>query len=187
VTVNRVGGTVSDPLACTGPGNTVRATLVIGNNGNVNQNVADTTTFTNLVGVPNSCTVSPNVGACSITNGSLTYTGTLTPGQVVTISYLTQVSDLAPAGAQVCTNNSVTFNGGPPFAFSVCDVVDCPSPGPGLPFPARRPRRSAARAAHAPGGGAAVPRRAAARSLPRARAGTGVVAPIAPPGVAERR
>ena len=137
VTVNRVSGSVSDPLACTGPGNTVSATLVISNNGNVNQTVADTTTFTNLVGVPGSCTVSPNIGTCAVTNGSLTYNGTLTPGQTVTISYLTQVSDLALSGAQVCTNNSVTFNGGSPFAFSVCDVVDCPVVGPGGPFPAR--------------------------------------------------
>ncbi|MDX2041721.1 MAG: hypothetical protein SF097_10740 [Acidobacteriota bacterium] len=137
VTVNRVGGTVSDPLLCTGPGNTVQATLVITNNGNVNQLVGDTTTFTNLVGVPGSCTVSPNIGTCAVTNGSLTYGGTLTPGQTVTITYLTQASDLAQTGQQVCTNNSVTFNGGAAFAFSVCDVVDCPSVGPGNPFPAR--------------------------------------------------
>ncbi len=137
VTVNRVGGTVTDPLLCTGPGNTVQATLVITNNGNVNQLVGDTTTFTNLVGVPGSCTVSPNVGTCAVTNGSLTYGGTLTPGQTVTITYLTQASDLAQTGQQVCTNNSVTFNGGAAFAFSVCDVVDCPAIGPGNPFPAR--------------------------------------------------
>jgi uncharacterized repeat protein (TIGR01451 family) len=137
VTVNRVGGTATDPLLCTGPGNTVQATLVITNSGNVNQNVADTTTFTNLVGVPNTCTVTPNVGTCTVTNGNLTYNATLTPGQTVTITYLTQVSDLAQTAQQVCTNNSVTFNGGAPFAFSVCDVVDCPATGPGNPFPAR--------------------------------------------------
>ncbi|MFN0112273.1 MAG: HYR domain-containing protein, partial [Blastocatellia bacterium] len=68
VTVNKVGGTATDPLLCTGPGNTVQATLVITNNGNVNQTVSDTTTFTNLVGVPNTCTVSPNVGTCTVTN-----------------------------------------------------------------------------------------------------------------------
>ncbi|MFN0112871.1 MAG: LamG-like jellyroll fold domain-containing protein, partial [Blastocatellia bacterium] len=68
VTVNKVGGTATDPLLCTGTGNTVQATLVITNNGNVNQTVSDTTTFTNLVGVPNTCTVSPNVGTCTVTN-----------------------------------------------------------------------------------------------------------------------
>ena len=137
VTVNRVSGSAVDPLACTGPGNTVQATLVISNNGNVNQTVSDTTTFTNLVGVPNTCTVSPNVGTCTVTNGGLTYTNTsLAAGQTVTLTYLTQVSDLAPAGAQVCTNNSVAFNGGTPFAFSVCGTVNCPAGGPGSIFPA---------------------------------------------------
>ncbi|HQR35405.1 MAG TPA: hypothetical protein PLK30_21880, partial [Blastocatellia bacterium] len=136
VTVNRVNGTVSDPLLCTGPGNNVSATLVISNNGNVNQTIADTTTFTNLVGVPGSCTVSPNVGTCTVTNGNLTYNATLTPGQTVTISYLTQVSDLAPSGAQVCSNNSVTFNGGTPVVVTACATVNCPPAGPGNPIPA---------------------------------------------------
>ena len=136
MTVNKVSGSAVDPLACTGPGNTVQATLVISNNGNVNQTVANTTTFTNLKGVPGSCALTPNVGTCTVTNGNLTYNATLTPGQTVTISYLTQVSDLAPTGAQVCTNNSVAFNGGTPLAFSVCDVVDCPAAGPGGLIPA---------------------------------------------------
>ncbi len=135
VTVNRVAGTVSDPLSCTGPGNTLKATLMISNNGNVNQTVADTTTFTNLVGLPGTCTLSPNVGTCLINNGSVSYSASLTPGQTVTISYLTQVSDLAPVGASVCTNNSVAFNGGQALAFSVCKTVTCPAVGPGGIFP----------------------------------------------------
>ena len=136
VAVNRVSGTLSDPLACTGSGNTVQATLAITNNGNVNQNIVDATTFTNLVGVPGSCTVSPNVGTCTVTNSGVSFTGTLTPGQTVAITYLTQVSDLAPTGAQVCTNNSVTFNGGPPLTVSACTTVTCPASGPGGIFPA---------------------------------------------------
>lgn len=133
VTVNRIAASANDPLVCTGAGNTVQATLVMSNDGTVNQTVSDTTTFTNLIGVPGSCTVSPNVGACTVTNGNLTYNATLTPGQTVTLTYLTQVSNLASSGAQVCTNNSVTFNGGAAFAFSVCDVIDCPAVGPGNP------------------------------------------------------
>ena len=136
VTVNRVSNSISDPLTCIGPGNTVTATLTISNNGNVNQNVVDTTTFTNLVGVPGTCTISPNVGTCTVTNAGISYTGTLTPGQTVAITYLTQVSDLAVSGSQVCTNNSVTFNGGPALAVSACGTVTCPTPGPGGIFPA---------------------------------------------------
>lgn len=135
ITVNRVTGTASDPLACTGPGNTVTVTLNISNNGNVNQNVADTTTFTNLVGVPGSCTT--NIGTCNVTNVGMTFTGTLAPGQTAVITYLTQVSDLATTGSQVCANNSVTFKGGPALVFSACRTVTCPPVGPGNPFPAR--------------------------------------------------
>lgn len=135
ITVNRVTGTASDPLACTGPGNTVTVTLNISNNGNVNQNVADTTTFTNLVGVPGSCIT--NFGTCNVTNAGMTFTGTLAPGQTAVITYLTQVSDLATTGSQVCVNNSVTFNGGPALVFSVCRTVTCPPVGPGNLFPAR--------------------------------------------------
>ena len=134
VTVNRVSGAANDPLACTGPGNTVTVTLNISNNGNVNQNVANTTTFTNLVGVSGSCTA--NIGTCVVTNAGMTYSGTLAPGQTATISYLAQVSDLAPPGAQVCANNSVTFNAGPALNFSSCRTVTCPAVGPGGIFPA---------------------------------------------------
>lgn len=134
ITVNRVTGAANDPLACTGPGSTVTVTLNISNNGNVSQNVADTTTFTNLVGVPGSCAT--NVGSCNVTNGGMTFSGMLAPGQTATISYLTQVSDLAAPGVQVCANNSVTFNGGPALVFSACRSVTCPPPGPGNLFPA---------------------------------------------------
>ncbi|MFN0107260.1 MAG: FG-GAP-like repeat-containing protein, partial [Blastocatellia bacterium] len=136
VTVNRVSGTANDPLACTGPGSKVQATLNISNDGQVNQNVVSNTTFTNLIGVPGSCAVTPNVGTCTVTSGGLSYSATLAPGQTVAITYLTQVSDLAPPGAQVCTNNSVSFNGGAPLNFSACDVIDCPAVGPGGGFPA---------------------------------------------------
>lgn len=135
ITVNKVTGAANDPLACTGPGNTVTVTLNISNNGNVNQNVLDTTTFTNLVGVPGSCTT--NVGTCNVTNSGMTFSGTLSPGQTATISYLTQVGDLVVTGAQVCANNSITFNAGPALVFSACRTVTCPPPGPGNLFPAR--------------------------------------------------
>ena len=136
VTVNRVSGSVNDPLACTGPGNKVQATLNISNSGQVNQAVASDTTFTNLTGVPGSCVATPNIGTCTVTASGVSYSGTLPPGTTVVLTYLTQVSDLAAPGAQVCTNNSVSFNGGQPTTFSVCDVVDCPAAGPGSGFPA---------------------------------------------------
>ncbi len=136
VTVNRVSGSVNDPLLCMGPRNKVQATLNISNDGQVNQNVTSNTTFTNLTGVLGSCVATPNIGTCTVTASAVSYSATLPPGTTATITYLTQVSDLAPPGAQVCTNNSVSFNGGQPTNFSVCDVVDCPAAGPGGVFPA---------------------------------------------------
>jgi hypothetical protein len=134
--VSVYGGQVTDPLVCTGPGNIVQVTLVITNSGNVSQAVTDTTTFTNLVGIPGSCVASPNVGTCTITNAALNYAGTLAAGQTVTLTYLTQVSNTAATGAQVCSNNTVTFPNSTPITFSVCDVVDCPASGPGNALPA---------------------------------------------------
>lgn len=136
VTVNQVSGSVNDPLTCTGPGGKVQARLNISNDGQVNQNAVSNTTFTNLIGIPGSCVVMPNVGTCTVTAGGVSYSGTLTPGTTATITYQTQVSDSVLPGAQVCTNNSVSFNGGQPTVFSVCDVVDCPAIGPGGAFPA---------------------------------------------------
>ncbi|HMV85594.1 MAG TPA: M12 family metallo-peptidase [Blastocatellia bacterium] len=133
---NSSTASLSDPLACTGQGNRVQATLNINNNTNVSQNVVNTTTFTNLVGIPGSCVVTPNVGTCTVTNTGLSYTGTLTAGTTVVITYLTQVRDTAPTGAQVCTINNATFNGVPATTVTACATINCPLPGPGLPFPA---------------------------------------------------
>ncbi|MDX2041473.1 MAG: FG-GAP-like repeat-containing protein [Acidobacteriota bacterium] len=136
VTVNRVSGSANDPLACTGPGGKVQATLNVSNDGQVNQNVVSNTTFTNLTGLPGSCSVTPNVGTCTVTAAGVNYSATLTPGVTAAITYLTQVNDSVLPGAQVCTNNSVSFNGGTPLNFSACDVVDCPPIGPGGGLPA---------------------------------------------------
>jgi trimeric autotransporter adhesin len=136
VTVVRYSGSLADPLACTGPGSTVAVTLVLGNTGATPLMVSNTTTFTNLVGVPGSCTVTPNVGTCTLTNTTLTYTATLAANQTVTLNYLAQVADGTPSGAQICSNNSATFGGGAPVSLQICNTLTCPTAGPGLSLPA---------------------------------------------------
>ncbi len=136
VTVNRVTASISDPLACTGPGNELTVTLNITNNGNVNQTVSDTTTFTNFVGIPGSCTTNVAGATCTVTATGVSFNGTLTPGQTAVITYKGQASDLALAGSQACANNSVTFNGGPAVTVSACATINCPPVGPGSIFPA---------------------------------------------------
>jgi hypothetical protein len=130
---------VSDPLVCTGPGNTAAVTLELGNPNAAPLIVSDTTTFTNLVGVPGTCTMTPNVGTCTVTNANLTYTATLAANQTVTITYLTQVADNVALGAQVCTNNAASFGGGAPINLQICGMVNCPATGPGLPLTAASP------------------------------------------------
>lgn len=136
VTVNRISTVLNDPLACTGPGNTVTVTATVTNNGNANQNVVGTSTLVNLVGVANSCTVSPNVGTCSMTTAGMNFAGTLAPGQTVTITYLAQVSDLAATGATICATNNFSFNGGSALNLPSCRLINCPTVGPGGLFPA---------------------------------------------------
>ncbi len=135
VTVNRVAASISDPLACTGPGNELTVTLNITNNGNVNQTVADTTTFTNFVGIPGSCTTNVG-GTCTVTTTGVSFTGTVAPGQTAVITYRGQVSDVTLPSTQACTSNSVTFNGGPAVVVSACATVTCPPVGPGGILPA---------------------------------------------------
>ncbi len=135
VTVVIYLGGIADPLACTGPGSTAGVTLVLGNTGNTPLSVDNTTTFTNLVGVPGSCVVAPNVGTCNVTSGNLTYTAVLAANQTVTITYQTRVADGTPNGAQICSNNSASFGGGAPISLSACNTVTCPAVGPGVSFP----------------------------------------------------
>ncbi|HNG34715.1 MAG TPA: hypothetical protein PK012_33875, partial [Blastocatellia bacterium] len=153
ITVVKFSGTVTDPLVCTGPGNTVAVTLVLGNSGATPLNVGDKTTFTNLVGMPGTCTVTPNVGTCTVTNANLTYSATLAANQTVMLNYLTQVADNVAPGAQVCTNNvatfgtnsgtissgGITFDDSGPISLQVCGTVNCPAAGPGLPVSAASP------------------------------------------------
>jgi hypothetical protein len=134
VAVVKFSGSIADPLVCTG--NVVSVTLVLANTGAAPLTVNNTTTFTNLVGVPGSCTATPNVGTCTVTNANLTYTATLAANQTVTLSYSAQVADGTPNGAQICSNNSASFGGGPPLSLVVCNTLNCPTPGPGLSLPA---------------------------------------------------
>lgn len=145
VTVNKViAPSLSDPLACTGPGNVVSGSFAVSNNGNVNQNVAATvalgpsTPFQMLLALPGTCVVTPNIGTCTVVNGStITYAATLGAGQSATISYKLQVADGVQPGAVLTSTVTASFNGGPPLTAGASLVATCQSPGPGPFYPAR--------------------------------------------------
>jgi hypothetical protein len=135
VTVNKVTPpSVSDPLACTGPGNVVNGSFGITNNGNAATNVSAAVSLTpNLLGLPGTCVVTPAVGTCTVTNSGVTYSATLAQGQSVTVAYKLQVADGTLPGAVLMSTLTASFNGGPTLTASGSTTATCQAPGPG-PF-----------------------------------------------------
>lgn len=132
VSVVKFSASLQDPLTCSGPGNSVTVTVVIGNPGTAPLSANMTAAFTNLIGVSGSCTKTPDTGQCTVGKSDFSYNATLSPGQTVTLSYFAQVSDQVSAGAQVCALNTVTFGQSTPFTLPICSTVNCPPVGPGV-------------------------------------------------------
>jgi hypothetical protein len=151
VTVNRVGApSITDPLACTGPGNALTGTFSLSNNGAAS--IAATATVSMplagagipgiapgtplLVALPGSCVAS--IGSCSVTSPTtISYTGTLGVGQTATISYQVQVNDGVPTGTPMTVTTAASFGGGPPLTVGTTVTTTCPAIGPGPEIPAR--------------------------------------------------
>ena len=132
VTVNQFTPTptvsLTDPLACTGPGNIINGSFAVTNNSQVSQMGTITVNLpAGLVGLANTCT--PNVGSCTVSANSVVWTGTLTPGQTVSASYQAQAGDVA-AGTQLCAQTTAAF-GVNTASVSACLTINCPPAGPG--------------------------------------------------------
>lgn len=139
--VSRLTVGLTDPLVCTGPGNTLRVTAAVTNSANVSQNI----TFTanpqpGLVAVPGTCTSDVPAVVCTVVNGStVSATGALPAGVTVTFNYLVQVANNVQPSTQLCVNSSVTFPGGVPATVQACGTANCPAVGPGAPLSATAP------------------------------------------------
>ncbi|MBL8169129.1 MAG: lamin tail domain-containing protein [Acidobacteria bacterium] len=122
---------ISDPLNCTGPGNTVSVTATVTNSSQSTQSSNFTATLVpDLKAVPGSCTAS--TGTCTVTNAStVNWSGSLSAGQTVTIKYLAQVNDGVPVGTQVCATSVATVGDSRPATVTACNTVNCPAVGPG--------------------------------------------------------
>ncbi|HKQ75575.1 MAG TPA: DUF4394 domain-containing protein [Blastocatellia bacterium] len=123
---------ISDPLACTGPGNVVTGAFTINNSSAAPTAVAAQASLpAGLLALPGTCAA--NVGSCSVVNAStVTYTATLAPGQTATVTYKAQVGNQVAQGAQLCSNLAVSFGGGPALTQQACITANCPAPGPGV-------------------------------------------------------
>jgi CSLREA domain-containing protein len=139
VNVNLYTSTLTDPLACTGPGSLVTGTIQLGNPAAVTQAFTLTTTFTNLAGVPNSCTLTgAAAGAtCTVTAGGLTASGNLPANTTLTVQYQAQVADVS-GSTTVTASNTATLGGATvlPDPLVSTRTINCPAVGPGLAYPA---------------------------------------------------
>ncbi|MDX2034692.1 MAG: HYR domain-containing protein [Blastocatellia bacterium] len=146
VTVNKETALkLTDPLACTGPGNVLKGSFALSNNGNVSQTVTATAAMPVdgngrplLVTLPGSCTAS--AGACAIVNATtISWTGTLAAGATATINYEVQVNDGVPNGVPMTVVTSASWNGGPILAVNTTVSANCTPIGVGNPYPAVSP------------------------------------------------
>lgn len=145
VTVNKeTPPTLTDNLACTGPGNVLNASFALSNNGNVSQTVTATASMPvaggvpQLLALPGSCTAS--IGTCTVVNGTtVSYSGSVPAGQTVTIRYQVQVNDTVPNGTSMVVTTVASWNGGTPLTVGTTLATNCTSVGPGLALPTAVP------------------------------------------------
>jgi len=129
--------TITDPFACTAPGDALIVTAPVTNPNNSAQTVSFTATLpAQLLGLSGTCILSPNVGNCTVNASSVTWSGTLAANQTVTTSYQVQVADGTPNGMQLCINSTATITGAATAMFQACTTLNCPGVGPGQPPPA---------------------------------------------------
>jgi hypothetical protein len=121
---------LAEPAVCRGPGDVVDVTAQVTNNGTAPQTLSLTASLPpQLLGLPGTCTV--NVGACAVGATTVTWNGTLAPGQTVTINYKAQVADGTPVNTQVCVNSTISAGGATAGTLQACTTISCAALGPG--------------------------------------------------------
>ncbi|MBI1761535.1 MAG: choice-of-anchor J domain-containing protein [Acidobacteria bacterium] len=139
VNVNKLTvGSLSDPLACTGPGSKLSGSFTVTNNSNVQQSVSATVTL-GPTGPPQgllalTCTASSGTCTIAANQASLSYTATLAAGASATVSYILQVNDGVAPGTVLTSSVSASFNGGPAVTAGASTIENCPLAGAGAPF-----------------------------------------------------
>jgi hypothetical protein len=120
-----------DPLACNGPGDLVNGSASVTNTSAVNQTGTLSTALpSGIVGIPNTCVAT--VGTCTINATTVSWSGTLTPGQTVSYSYQAQIGDSVVNGQVLTATTTATF-GSVSATVTASLTVNCPAAGPGVP------------------------------------------------------
>ena len=124
---------LSDPLSCVGPGDVVNGSIQFTNPAAVPQAFTLTTSFTNLLGLPNTCVVT---GAqadaiCLMTAGGLTASGTAPANAVINVKFQGQIADALNGGSTVSSTSTVTIGGTTSSPAVASLTVNCPAAGPG--------------------------------------------------------
>jgi pimeloyl-ACP methyl ester carboxylesterase len=137
---------LSDPLACTGPGNIVTVQAQFVNTGNAAQSDNPGHEFRaalppQLLGLIGSCVATGNGGApkgvCAVAGTEVTWNGAVAMGETITLRYQAQIADSTISGVQVCVTSVINYDsdsdGTNDAATSVvaCTTVNCPIVGPG--------------------------------------------------------
>lgn len=128
---------LTDPAACTGPGNNVAGSVAL-TNPTGTALTGGTVTVALPAGLVGTDGCTSNFGACVVSPTAITWTGTVPGNSTLNISYLAQVGDVQ-AGTQLCVLTSGSFTGSGVVPVQTCLTVNCQAPGPGGIIPSVPP------------------------------------------------
>ncbi|HEX4949980.1 MAG TPA: hypothetical protein VFZ34_25160, partial [Blastocatellia bacterium] len=127
LTVLPVSTQILDPFGCIGDGTTLDVKVQITNtSAALVDGVLRAQLDPGLVTRNSSCVVTGN-GSCTFTGDTrVRWSGSIPPGQTVTIAYQVQVTPGVVNGSELCINSTFEFNGGAVAAVRACARVSCP-------------------------------------------------------------
>lgn len=117
-------------LECVGPNTTVSVVVEFTNTSSVTQNIRMVTSVSPVLTVSPNCLASP--GACSFDLKSVTYTGTLEPGQIATYAFQAQIGVGGGTDEDLPVTTTLTL-GGSTASVTKTLRVTCSNLTPGVP------------------------------------------------------
>ena len=122
------------PSGCLSPGNKINGSVSLINPFALSQTGTLTTNLpTQLIGLNGSCDA--NFGTCTISAGTISWSGSIAGNQTLFVNYQAQVADDAALNMPTCVTTVATFNGAS-ASTTTCLTGNCPAAGPGSNFPA---------------------------------------------------